>query len=370
MMTNYNKQRGPSYIPVNLHSLDSILASLDTSKNSTKYDWIDNHFIVIQKISKNQAPLIGLSLDIKILLTAIMSLSLLIGSYFKCIMYMYAFTTNRKNPGWLHRPINVLTVTSAIIHHGTHVVAGIWYILVLMMRTPLIDTFGFQSCHVMMVVASYGVAYLSVGSLGIAIYRVMYIRQEYFVKYVIGEKALLSIVLFLSNVLTGLITTLYLIENHGDRPGINMCTGLSATQTQIMIEYRMSAEDQLLGTKYQESMAIFLCIGTQTIEFGIYIWFFYYRYKNDNGKIAQLLSQKAIGNRNLKNAVTFLGQFYGFVIEYSFLISFLVLLQHADEHTQHFRALFSMVKFFDFGVLSALEVLTSPGIRGYMKYGN
>ena len=356
------------YIPIHIPEIGPIEVASNTSMPSAEDEWLmANHLITINQISQHEAPLISLPFSVKLLLTIIMIMSLLSGSYFKSIMYRYVFTTNKKNRGWMHRPINVLTVTSAIIHHVTHVTVGIWFVLVLMIDTPLGSIFGFHCCKIMLNVATYGTAYLTVGSLGIAVYRVLYIRQEYWVKYVIGEKLLLALVLSLSMVVAGLISIFYLAEVSAHRAMDNMCTGVSFTENQILIEYSISLGSQMLTTTYLQGTALTVCIAIQTIEFSIYIWFFCYRYRNDNGTITKLLAQDTIRERNIKNVTTFLGQFYGFVIEYSFLISLMLFTIFAHEHIQHIRGIVVMVKFIDFGLLSAVEVLSSPGLKGFMK---
>ena len=371
-MSNFKNRHYPIYIPVDVHVFDSYSPLANKTGNGIKDTLvITNHFIAVDNIFEDEAPFIGLPFDIKITLTIIMAISLFIGSCFKCIMYMYVVRTNKTNRGWMHRPINVLTVTSAIVHHVTHVVSGIWYILVLTMDAPLAEIFGSYVCHIMMLPAVYGLSYLSIGSLGTAIYRVMYIKYEYLVKDTIGEKTLLWLILLLCTTFTGAITTIYMIEDNGDKPGINMCTGLSVTQSQVMIEYEMSNGDQTIVTKYRERVAIFLCIAAQTIEFGIYVWFFYRRYKNDNGNITKYLKQKDIRERNSKNMITFLGQFYGFVVEYSFLISMIILHHLAGENAQHFRAFLTIAKIgLDFALLSSVEVFSSSGLRRFMRHGN
>ena len=107
------------------------------------------------------------------------------------------------------------------------------------------------------------------------------------------------------------------------------------------------------------------------IEFTIYLWFFHHRYRNDSGNIAKLMKQEDVQKRNAKNAGTFLGQFYGFIVEYSFLVSILTIhIFYADEEFQHIRVLVVMAKFMDFGLLSAVEVYSSPGLRSFMNSKN
>ena len=369
-MNDKIKQRFPISIPITLY--DEFRTTVSSSLNSTILDpeelsVAQNDILTVQELLEDDAPLRSLPLYAKLTLSTIMAMSLLIGSCFKCIVYMFVFMTNRKNRDWIHRPINVLTVTSAFTHHVTHVVAGVWYILVLTMDTPLIEIFGCSACHVMVAVAVYGLAYLSIGSLGIAIYRVLYIKQEYLVKYVIGERIILLVLLALSIFLAGLVVVLYMTAHDGDVPGINMCTGFPVSQTLIIIQYRVSNGDETLSSKNGSEWAIAVLLAAQTIEFGIYIWFFRFRYHHDNGSIAEYLRQEDIRDRNQKNVVTFLGQFCSFVVEYSFLISMMVLHYLTGEQSQHFRALVGIIKFCDFGLLSAVEVLTSPGLKSFMK---
>ena len=80
-----------------------------------------------------------------------------------------------------------------------------------------------------------------------------------------------------------------------------------------------------------------------------------------------LLTHDTIQARNTKNIGTFLGQFYGFVMEYAFLILVFLLIHFADENTHHVKALANIAKLADFGLLSAVEVYSSPGLRAFMK---
>ena len=89
--------------------------------------------------------------------------------------------------GRMHRPVDVLIMINAFIHHVTHGYLGVWQALILIINTPLGDFVGSDFCWITVVVGVYGLIYLSVGSCGIAIYRILYIRHDYWVKYIIGE---------------------------------------------------------------------------------------------------------------------------------------------------------------------------------------
>ena len=330
---------------------------------------LDDQVLINQEsVNEDEAPLFGLPIEIKFPFATLMFVSLSIGSYFKCILYQFIYSHKRD---WMHRPINVLTLTSAIIHHVTHISSGTWHALVCLVDTPLGHFVGDDICWVMMVIGVYGIVYLSVGSFWIAIYRTLYIKCESWVKYVIGEKMLLMIVLFLSIGISGIICFLHVIEDNGHRTGYNMCTGLSVTQTELLMEYGYSRGDEPITTTYLGKLTTLSCITFQLIEFVLYLWFFYHRYKNDNGNIGKLIRQEDVQQRNAKNAGTFLGQFYGFIVEYSFLVGILSIhIFYADEDFQHIRGLFVMAKFMDFGLLSAIEIYSSPILKSFMNSRN
>ena len=325
-------------------------------------------FIDLESLVEDDAPLLDLPFEITFPFATLMFISLSIGSYFKCILYQYIYSHKKD---WMRRPINVLTLTGAIIHHVTHISVGGWHALVCLVKTPLGHFVGDDVCWAMVVIGVYGIVYLSVGSFGIAIYRTLYIKCEYWVKYVVGEKMLLMMILVLSIGMSGIICLLYMIEDNGHRTGYNMCTGLSVSKAELFMEYGHSRGDEPITTTYLGNLANLICITFQLIEFAIYLWVFYFRYKKDNGNIAKLIRQEDVQQRNAKNAGTFLGQFYGFMVEYSFLAGFLFIhIFYAEVDYQHIRGLFVMAKFMDFGLLSVIEVYSSPILKNFMNSRN
>jgi hypothetical protein len=330
--------------------------------------WMLNHdALMINRLSEDETPLVSLQFYIKLIIIVILTISLLIGSFFKCITYSYVFRANKQNHGWMHRPINVLTVTSSLIHHMTHIWMWIWYVVSMMSETSVSEAVGPHMCQVNQLIGLYGLCYLTVGSLGIAVYRVLYIRHENVVKYLIGEKLLLFIIQFLSLTVCGVLVFVYNLETNSHRFGLNMCRGISGTHAQVLIDYEISLGYHLLDTTHWQTIAVSIVITMQCTELGIYVWFFHHRYTNDNGSIKKVLTEDVIRARNIKNVGTFLGQFYGFVMEYAFAISVLFILYFAGEQKNNFKAVANIAKFIDFGLLSAVEVLSSPALRRYLK---
>ena len=267
----------------------------------------------------------------------------------------------------MHRPINVLTITSSIIHHASHIWIWIWLTVEMLGEKPISDVIGLHQCHINQVFGLYGIAYVSVGSLGTSLYRVLYIRNDNLVKYVIGEKLLLFLILSLSLTVCGVLVYLYNMETNNHRFYMNMCMGISETHAQILIEYGLSLGHPLQVTSYWQRIVLSILLAMQCVEFSIYVWFFLHRYTHDNGNIKKILTEDVIRSRNIKNVGTFLGQFYGFVIENTFLISILIIHYFAGEQKNNYKAFVSVTKFVDFGLLSAVEVFSSPALRTYLK---
>ena len=335
---------------------------------STKYFPVQfEDMLVVSRISNQEIPLVNLPFHVKRMLSVALVVSLIVGSYYKNILYRYVFTTNRNNRGWMHRPINILIVTSAVIHHVTHLWSGIVLAMMLTMNASVAEAVGDRFCHISYIVGLYGLMYLSVGSFGITLYRVIYIKREQWIKHVIGEKRLLGIILTLSLFLCGMMVHLYSLETSKTRVFLNTCFRSSPSDRQIMIDYELILGTTILTTTVLRKLTNIVLISLQIIEFSIYIWFFRTRYKQDNGKMKHLLTQENIKDRNIQNVTTFVGQFYGFLVEYAFLFISLVCTYLGNDGSTHLQSYVNVIKFADFGLLSAVEVYSSPVLRRFMK---
>ena len=169
------------YFPMNVLHFDVFgTTNNDTSYVNSKENWyLANHVVRIKDISHDKPPMCCFPGFAKVISTIVIVICLLICSYFKCVTYTYVYRTNKTNGGWMNRPINLLTITSAILHHVTHVFGGIWYVLAMMVEGPLRDKFGEDACWFMMVLAVIEISYLNVGSLGMAVFRLLYIKHEH-----------------------------------------------------------------------------------------------------------------------------------------------------------------------------------------------
>ena len=344
-----------------------IIRNTDINMSTKDFPIRFEDMLVVSHLSDQEIPFVNLPFRVKRILAIALVVSLIVGSYYKNIMYRYVFTTNKKNRGWMHRPINILIVTPAVIPHVTHLWGGFVYSMMLMMETPVADAVGDRFCQLTYVVGLYGLFYLSVGSFGITLYRITYMKREYWIKHVIGEKRLLGIILTLSVFICGIMVHLYNFETVKERSFLNTCFGSSSSDVQIMIDYELSLGAQILTTAVLRKLTNIVLICIQVIELSIYIWFFHTRYKQDNGKIRHLLTQENIKDRNIQNVTTFVGQFYGFVVEYAFLLITLICTHLGNDGSIHLQSYATVIKFIDFGLLSAVDVYSSPVLRRFMK---
>ena len=320
--------------------------------------------LVINDISTEGVPILSLPFGIKIILTIIIITAFCLGTFFKYIMYRYSAKQNREGQ---YRPIDVLTLVAAILHHFTHLWLGLFFVAAFVTKDPLKDIIGHQFCQISYWIACYGLIYLTVGSFGIATYRILYIKKECLVKDIIGQKRLMIIILFLSVMISGAILFMFSYESTNQRTFLNTCNGLSSTHAQILIDYSLSLGDTHHTTNYLRKTSIATLILIQVVEFVICVWFFYFQYKHDNGSIKKLLEQEVTRDRNLKNITTFIGHIYCFLTKCVFYFLSMAFIYVAAEYSTQYQAVANIAKFIDFGLLSAVEVLTSPTLRRFMK---
>ena len=173
-------------------------------------------------------------------LIAALIISLLVGTYFKFILYgFFWFSRHDKNNNFKNRPINAMILLGAVIHHVTHLFMGVNYCLSLGFDVNLGEYLGEFYCHLPVFVATFAIAYLIIGSMVIAIFRVLYIKKGMWSKHLLGNKLVIASIALLGSILLSLIITiLFTIERSSERVVFNACMGYSATLADITYQYR------------------------------------------------------------------------------------------------------------------------------------
>ena len=110
-----------------------------------------------------------------------------------------------------------------------------------------------------------------------------------------------------------------------------------------------------------------MSVGSVVAELCCYVTVFLHLYTHNNGlAMRKLLPANEINRRNQKNAVTLLGQFYGFGFEIIFYFWLLISLKSKDSFG-NWNKLFEVVLvtgfWIEFGLLSIVEVMTSKSLK-------
>jgi hypothetical protein len=174
----------------------------------------------------------------KLLFVALV-ISLLVGTYFKWILYRYFWRCRGdKSMNFKNRPINTLILVGAIIHHLTHLHNGILHSLALGFDVYIGVYMGEFYCNWTLFVGVFGMAYLINGGTVIAIFRVLYIKHGTWLRDHTDNVVIASIALVGSILISVVLSILMTIERSSKRVTYNTCMGYSPDQMNIIYQYQ------------------------------------------------------------------------------------------------------------------------------------
>jgi hypothetical protein len=224
-----------SYQEQKYSALESNYSIFAPESDANQLNYITLHF---QRIEHFHG-LKSLSYTTQKLLFAALIISLLVGTCFKSILYSYFWRSRRdKRKSFKNRPINAMILMGAIIHHVTHLFMGVNYGLVLGFDLHLGDYMGDFYCNLTLFIGVFTIAYLYIGSMNIAIFRVLYIKCGRWVKHHMNNVVLASIALVGSILLSLIMTILFVVERSSKRVIYNTCMGYSTTMIDIIYQYQ------------------------------------------------------------------------------------------------------------------------------------
>ena len=286
-------------------------------------------------------------------------------SYFRLIVYKYFWGQYRRKK---LENIYVLTCLVCLFQH--------LFIIAIQTHETLIVSFGISfeaiigttlACIPLNLVISFEQFYTVIGTLGIAIYRILLIKHSDFVNYKIGEKRLLGIIVVCGIGLTMLLSFDALKLLDPLRPKCMLVPKHNVLQ--ILDDYGQSIEMlpfKSLITTIRVS-TLFVMVSFTFIELGIYISIFLFIYKHDNSEnLRRILDYQCIKARNKKNAVTFFAQFCSFVIKLFFTIVCINAIIFGSSNNYVFFVL-SILKRICLSSMAVIEVLTSSTLRSKVK---
>ena len=301
-------------------------------------------------------------------LVALLLGSFLIGSYFKFALYHYMYISGSELK---KRPINVLLLIWTAIQHIICFIMVTNYCAGLLFDIALADYFGEAFCNFPLLVGVFGAGIRTTGSFGIALYRVLLVRHDRWAKYKVGLgnlAAIIFIVTLCTN--TGLTAMWGLGSGQQSRKQVNwnFCTGKSYTFRETVHSYRFDLGEVTHGTDLPTQLALVAVMTLQLAELWCYVALFYHVYVHDqNAMRKKLVGEAELTKRHRKNAITFLGMFYGFLVEMLFYIVLFVCLG-IQGSSPAIRALAIMLYWIEFGVSAVVEVYTSHDLEDHLPH--
>ena len=287
--------------------------------------------------------------------------SAIVGSYFKSSVYFYMYDKRKELK---NRPINILILLQSVIQHVTNVLISVVLATGLLLDITFAEIFGETWCGVLWHIGTFGISYRSIGSLGIAIFRMMYLFRTNLVKERIGTGNMCALIAILSIVSSELMTFGFGVGNgpaSRQQEFTNFCIGKSGEFREIEHEYAL-----LRGLVHPEreyaALMLLLTLGAVIAELCCYIIVFRHLYIHDKRLMnRKILPANEINRRHQKNATTLLGQFYGFGIETIFYFGVLLSLKSKSDNL--FRVGLMIGIWVEFGLLSVVEVMTSHFLK-------
>ena len=293
-------------------------------------------------------------------IVAIVILCFIVGSGFKCVLYSHLYVKRKLKE---LKEIDVLIFTSAIIQHTANMLYTISCILMALNDETLQSIVGQWYCDVIQNSVRFEIIYMTVGSFGLSLFRILYIKEGDWVKSGVGEKRLLVIILLGGLFLTVGLVVLINGNTYHQEMIRQTCSRAGEVFQAILTAYDRSRGNNLPFTSLYLQATGFVLILMTTAEILIYVMFFHHVYRNDNKEgLRRLLDPTVIKARNRNSAISFLGQFLAFLCE----IGFLVLLLIMDVTTKsNWRAVvpWFLCRAVIFAVLSIVEVTTSNTLR-------
>ena len=207
---------------------------------------------------------------------------------------------------------------------------------------------------------NFGITHRVVDGLGISIYRLFCIKSSLLVNGKVQERKLFQSINYGGPFISIILT---LIFNHGgsnDSVTESLCTGKSV---QMGLDFLARHGIEMEEVKAHKTFVAAILVGMTSMELSCYLIFFHHCYKNDNGPIKHLLPKAETKRRNQRNAITFLGQMYGFIIEFSFMLGTLLSTLEPNIAAKEIAGLVAML---GYGIMSAIIVLTSDPIRKHL----
>ena len=290
-------------------------------------------------------------------------ISVLVGSYFRWIMYEHLVDQYKEKK---FTPVNKLNLGVALVQHLQQVVVAITMTLMVLNGDSLDQLSGGLWYFFFFInFTVFAISYSCFGSLGVAIYRILLIKQNNWLKYVVGEKLMVKILLFSGIILSVLYVMLQKTHDYHTLKQDTCMIFNKMPIFKLLDEYEQSRGNSSPMSLYIKVSLISLgsLILANLLKIMIYVIFFYDMYKHDNNdNLRLLLEPSVIRYRNRTNATSFFAQFCSFAVELTIVLHFLIAFNFRNRHNM-IHTIFMLYWRLQFSAMAMIEVLLSKKLR-------
>ena len=284
--------------------------------------------------------------------------------YFRSLLYSHLYQKYRQKE---FNAINVLTFVEAILDQITVMAFAVFFTVIVVSDAQPEEIAGPWFCYPITLLYRFVIFYTPLGTLGISIYRILLLKHDILVKYVIGLDNMMYIILACGIGLATVCTFLISITDY-EALFTKTCTIIQPERRQVldMLErYELSQGNPSIYGYWQDiRILLATCMLMTTFsQLIIYTIFFHHLYKHDNKEtLRRVLDPNVIKLRNRQNAITFLGQFCSFIFELSFTVLIHLAVWMGDKENKLVG-----ITVIAGGITSTggsiIEVLTSPSLK-------
>ena len=292
---------------------------------------------------------------------------LVVGSYFKSALYVHMYRNSKEI---LHKPIDLLILIQAILEHFICLMIVSFYSIGLTFDITYAKHLGVGWCYINFYVSLFGIAYRNFGSLSLAILRVFYIKLPYQANNEKLRRRLLIgtiIVCFVGSIFSSIAFGTGNGPQSRKQVMWNFCVGQSAAMRGILNDYSLASGSITNQPEIFPKLIVVMIFFGLFIEISCYVIIFHTIYTHDENMVKmKRIETGELRRRHRRNAITFLGQFYSFVVEGG--ITIILAYTMMDQSDISFRLFIVVYRWVEFGTLSVVEVMSSHSLIHYLPH--
>ena len=293
--------------------------------------------------------------------------SFTIGTYFKSALYSYLLKSYNT---FGYQPVNALILIQAIVQHTVCFLMVINYTVGLYFDLTFADHFGEDWCNVPWYIQAYGAGYRNFGSLGIAVFRLLLIKCNDWVKYKLGLRQLFCLVIASTIVLSTLFAIGFGMGNGpSSRKQVtwNFCVGKSEVFREVETDYLLLTGQTSNESEVIPEVAVVVSLISVGLELICYILFYCHLDNHDKSMLTKkVLNTGEAKRRRNQNAMSFMGHFYGFGAEC--IVYFGLLFTLRETSNIGYRLGLVLCFWIEFGIVSVVEVMFSNHLHNHLPH--